>query len=185
MTNTIWYLIALSSLIATVGANAAPIPGTATSTLVSPQLGLFRSPLGFQLDSGKTGWAQAEAPADNRFIATIYKSPLRPAKGEPGTLTVRTDKLPKDIPIDKYVQRWMKEYPKYGFDVLGSAPFAQNKEKGYVLDLINRDSGRQLRQVVFVKKQTAVILTCRDQAASFKDSLKSCNQIIRTFKWAE
>src|SRR4051794_14150044 len=112
-------------LVSTVG-QAAPHPGTATSTLVSPQLGLFRSPLGFQLDSGQSGWAQSEAPSDNHFIATVYKAPGKTSKGEPGTLTVRTDKLAKDIPLDKYVQRWMKEYPKYGFDVLGSMPFAQN-----------------------------------------------------------
>jgi hypothetical protein len=54
-----------------------------------------------------------------------------------------------------------------------------------VLDLINRDNGRQLRQVVFLKKQKAVILTCRDQVSTFKDSLKNCNQIIRTFQWTE
>jgi hypothetical protein len=163
-------------------AAAAPHPGTATSTLVSPQLGVYRSPLGFQVNAGASGWKQTEAPSDNKFIAALYKSP---SKNDGGTLTIRVDKLAKEVALDKYVQRWMKEYPKYGFDVLGSKPFAQNKDKGYVLDLINRDSGRQLRQVVFLKKQKAVILTCRDQTASFKDSLKGCNQNIRTFQWNE
>jgi hypothetical protein len=161
---------------------AAPHPGTATSTLISPQLGVYRSPLGFQVSAGTSGWKQTEAPSDNKFIAALYKSPN---KADGGTLTIRVDKLPKDIALDKYVQRWMKEYPKYGFDVLGSKPFAQNKDRGYVLDLINRDSGRQLRQVVFLKKQKAVILTCRDLTSAFKDSLKGCNQIIRTFQWTE
>ncbi len=165
---------------------AAPHPGTATSTLVSPQLGIFRSPLGFQVSAGESGWKQAEAPADNKFIATIYKAPLKSLKsGDAGSLTVRVDKLSKDLALDKYVQKWMKEYPKYGFDVIGSLPFSQNKEKGYVLDLINRDSGKQLRQVVFLKKMKAVILTCRDQTTTFKESLGNCNKIIRTFQWTE
>jgi hypothetical protein len=166
-------------------AHAAPIPGTATSTLVSPQLGVYRSPLGFEISAGDSGWKQGEAPGDNKFIATIYKAPVKNSKGEAGSLTVRVDKLAKELVIDKYVQRWVKEYPKYGFDVLGSKPFSQNKERGFVLDLINRDNGRQLRQVVFLKKQKAVILTCRDQVSTFKDSLKNCNQIIRTFQWTE
>src|SRR4051812_47367334 len=86
-------------------AGAAPHPGTATSTLVSPQLGLYRSPLGFQLDSGQSGWRQAEVPTD-RLIATIYRSPTKTGKGDPGALTVRVDRLARDMPLDKYVQRW-------------------------------------------------------------------------------
>lgn len=187
------FSISLTSFAAIFGfslaAVAAPHPGTATSTLVSPQLGLFRSPVGFQLAAGNSGWIQVSTSGDNQHIATTYRAPAQvvaKAAGktaDAGSLTVRIDKLGKEMPIDQYVQRWMKEYPKYGFDVLGSAPFVQNKDKGYVLDLINRDNGRQLRQVVFLKKQNAVILTCRDQAESFKESLKGCNQIIRTFAW--
>jgi hypothetical protein len=167
-------------------AHAAPHPGTATSTLVSPQLGLFRSPLGFQIASGQSGWNQTASTGEGKSIATMYKSAANEKNGGvAGSLTVRVDKLNKDMPLDTYVKHWMKEYPKYGFDVLGSAPFTQNKNRGYVLDLINRDNGRQIRQVVFLKKQRAVILTCRDQKTQFSDTLKGCNQIIRTFQWTE
>ena len=77
----------------------------------------------------------------------------------------------------------MKEYPRYGFDVLGSGAFAQKNQRGYVLDLLDRDQKKQLRQVVFLKNKKAVILTCRDQQSSFKNTLKSCNEIIRNFNW--
>lgn len=163
-------------------AQAAPMPGTASSALVAPKLGLYRSPMGFQVSAGESGWIHAEAPKHNKYVATVYRSPKAEADA---SLTIRVDKLPKEVALDKYVQRWMKEYPKYGFDVLGSKPFSQNKQRGYVLDLINRDNGKQLRQAVFVKNQKAVILTCRDQAKSFKNSLKDCNTIIRTFTWTE
>lgn len=185
MTRKISLPLFLLSLLATLNADAAPLPGTATSTLVSPKLGIFRSPLGFQIAAGQSGWQQAEAPAENKFIATMYKAPSKSGKTDVASLTVRVDQLKKETTLDKYVQRWMKEYPKYGFDVIGSLPFAQNKDKGFVLDLINRDSGRQLRQAVFLKKNRAVILTCRDRADGFKEALKSCNQIIRTFEWTE
>lgn len=163
-------------------ANAAPHPG-ATSSLVAPRLGVFRSPLGFEIASGSSGWSQIPAPSDNKYVAAVYKPRASEAKGESPMLTVRIDTLNKDTTLDAYVRRWSKEYPKFGFDVLGSQPFTQNNERGYVLDLINRDSNRQLRQVVFIKKKKAVILTCRDQSASFKDTLRSCNEIIRTFRW--
>ena len=177
-------IVSLSlALTATLGlmtqqAYGAPIPGTASSTLVSPQLGLYRSPLGFEVSAGSSGWAHAEPPKDNKFVATLYANQHSGA-----SLSVRVDELKKEMPLDKYIQRWVKEYPKYGFDVLGSQTFAQNKQKGYVVDLINRDTGKQLRQVVFMKKLSAVILTCRDSVKTFKSSLKDCNQIIRTFSW--
>lgn len=205
-------LVLGASVFAVTSAHAAPIPATSTSKLVSPQLGLYRSPMGFQITNGGSGWAHAQAPKGNKFIVTMYKSPTaaQPGSiadqmrndlnskgsvvasnsaagskkaGSPATLTVRVDELQKDIAIDKYIQKWMKEYPRYGFDVLGSKPFVQNKQRGYVLDLVNREQGKQLRQVVFLKQKRAVILTCRDRISSFQENLKGCNQIVRSFTW--
>lgn len=184
-------------------AQAAPIPGMGSSKLIAPELGIFRSANGFQISAGGSGWIHIEAPTDNKFIETVYRAPelessvaealsapktankkaRRP--GEGASLTVRIDKLEKELALERYVQRWLKEYPRYGFDVLSSKSFVQNKHKGYVLDLVNRDSQRQLRQVIFMKKGRAAILTCRDDVATFRDSLLGCNQIIRTFNWTE
>lgn len=166
---------------------AAPMPATSTSKLVAPNLGLFRSPLGFEINAGDSGWIHSQGPRESKFVQTVYRAPEK-ASGEKNaraSLTVRVDKLEKAIPMPKYVQRWQKEYPKYGFDVLGSKPFNQGKMNGYVLDLLNREQQKQIRQVVFMKKNAAVILTCRDDAATFKDTLKGCNQIIRTFDWKQ
>ena len=188
---------------------AAPSPGTATSKLVSPQLGLYHSPLGFQLTGGSSGWAHVAPPQTSKYIVTAYraepgsvadqihsdlrsqgnvvnggKTPQATAKAlSAASLTVRVDNLEKETTLDHYIGKWMKEYPRYGFDVLGSKPFMQGKNKGYVLDLVNRNQGKQLRQVVFLKQKNAVILTCRDRLATFQTSLKACNQIIKTFTW--
>lgn len=186
LTRTAGACLAALCVVAVPAAMAAPMPATSTSKLVAPQLGLFRSPTGFEISSGASGWIHSVAPQDSRYIQTVYRAPKDPAdKKTAASLTVRIDKLEKPVAMNKYVQRWQKEYPKYGFDVLGSKPFSQNKIKGFVLDLVNRDSQKQIRQVVFMKDTNAVILTCRDDAKSFKDSLKNCNQIIRTFNWVE
>ncbi len=165
---------------------AAPMPATSTSQLVAPQLGIFRSPLGFEINAGGTGWVHGQAPSDSEYIQTVYRAPKEVGATKPAaSLTVRVDKLDKPIAMERYIQRWKKEYPKHGFDVLGSKPFTENKTKGYVLDLLNRDSNKQVRQVVFMKETSAIILTCRDESKTFRDTLKGCNQIIRTFSWTE
>jgi hypothetical protein len=163
---------------------AAPLPGSSTSELVSPKLGLYRSPAGFQLTAGITDWAPSIPPQNNKFIETVYK-PTKLSADKQGTLTVRVDSLKKDFAVDNYMKKWTKEYPRFGFDVLGSKPFKISGNQGQVVDLINRVKNRQLRQVVFVKDKKAVILTCRDQIGDFKDTLKSCNEIIKSFAWAK
>jgi hypothetical protein len=178
-------LIMMALSLASTFAIAAPMPATSTSKLVAPQLGLYRSPLGFEINAGKSGWIHAQAPGDSRFVQTVYRAPQQPGEKTAASLTVRVDKLDKPVAMNKYIQRWQKEYPKYGFDVQGGKAFTEGNNKGYVLDLMNKDSKKQIRQVVFMKASNAIILTCRDDAASFKDSLKGCNQIIRTFKWVE
>ena len=179
-------LMAIVSCVFTTSAFAAPMPATSTSKLVAPQLGLYRSPVGFEIAAGTSGWIHAQAPGDSKFVQTVYRAPSKAANQKvAASLTVRVDKLDKPTPMNRYIQRWQKEYPKYGFDVLGSKPFTEGKNKGFVLDLLNRDSNKQIRQVVYMKNTNAVILTCRDNATTFKDALKGCNQIVRTFKWIQ
>jgi hypothetical protein len=180
------FIITLALTLASTLAIAAPMPATSTSKLVAPQLGLYRSPIGFEINAGKSGWIHAQAPGDSRFVQTVYRAPQQQAGDKvAASLTVRVDKLDKPVAMNKYIQRWQKEYPKYGFDVQGGKAFTEGNNKGYVLDLMNKDANKQIRQVVFMKASNAIILTCRDDVASFKDSLKACNQIIRTFKFTE
>jgi hypothetical protein len=182
-------VVAMSTLMPAASVEAAPMPATSSSKLVAPQLGLYRSPSGFEIHAGGSGWMQAEAPKDSKFIQTVYRAHAANADAGPdaarASLTVRVDNLDKPMALPKYIQRWRKEYPKYGFDILGSKSFNQNNAKGFVLDLLNRDTQKQIRQVVFMKDTTAIILTCRDDSKSFNASLKSCNQIIRTFNWVQ
>ena len=163
-------------------ATASPHPATASSPLVAPRLGFYRSPDGFHLHSGDSGWLQAAPPRGNQTILTVYRSPKNESKA---SLTVRVDRLGRGATADRYIGRWIKEYPRFGFDVLGSQPFVQGGVRGHVIDLMNRDSKMQLRQVVFVSeaRKRAAILTCRDNTAEFSATLKSCNSIVKTFEW--
>ena len=175
-------IITFLSLFLSSAAFAAPLPATTSSKLISERPGLFRSHTGFQIDAGKTGWKQVMAPRDNGFISTVYRS-LEPVAGVQPALTVRTDRLEKKTSLSRYTKRWMKDYPRLGFEVLTAKKVRVGPGVGFMLDLINRDNEMQLRQLLFLKGKDVVNLTCRDHHENFNNTLKSCNEIFRTFRW--
>jgi hypothetical protein len=160
---------------------AAPNPA-ASSQMVAPKLGVHQSKFGFEILAKNTPWIQTQPPKKTRFIETVYRSPVE-RNNVRASLSVRVDNMRQPMPLRQYVKRWIKEYPKYGYDVLGSKGFKTGNKKGYVIDLVNARRKRQLRQVIYLNKKTAVLLTCRDHTASFSQSLKECNNIVKKFKW--
>ena len=162
---------------------AAPIPGTSSSSLIGSDLGLYRSKEGFQIHAGSTDWIHTLSQSHSQYIKTIYRSP-RANKGVQAALTVRVDQLKgKKTSVKKYVKRWRSDYLRFGFDILSAKKVKVNGNTGFLFDLVNKTSSKQLRQVVFVKNRHAVILTCRDHRRTFRQTVKTCNQIVKNFSW--
>ena len=176
------YLTLITVILLAQTSFAAPIPGG--SNKARPSLGVYRSPQGFAMQTAGSDWIQSAPPKNTRYIATMFRSP-KMKNNMRATLTVRVDQLSRQMELSQYVKRWTKEYPKFGFDVKGSKKFAMNGNDGYVIDLINPAKKRQLRQVIFMNDRKAVLLTCRDHVATFKDSLAECNKMIKSFKWQQ
>ncbi len=162
-------------------AQAAPNPNASTQ-MVTPKLGIHKSKFGFEILAKNTAWIKTQPPKKSRFIETVYRSPVE-RNNVRASLSVRVDNMRRPTSLKRYVRRWIKEYPKYGYDVLGSKGFKNGKKKGYVIDLINPRKKRQLRQVIYLNNQTAVLMTCRDHTESFSQSLKECNNIVKKFNW--
>ncbi len=162
-------------------AHSAPNPN-ASSQMVAPKLGVHKSKFGFEIMAQNSAWIKTEPPKKSKFIETVYRSPIE-RNNVRASLSVRVDNMRSPTSIKKYVKRWIKEYPKYGYDVLGSKGFKSGDKKGYVIDLINTRKKRQLRQVIYLNKQTAVLMTCRDHTETFSKSLKECNNIVKNFSW--
>jgi len=163
-------------LLVTLNAFGSPFPATG-SALLSPQKGLFFISQGFHLSAQK-GWIM-----ENNLTFTSMEHPS-------AKFSVKEDTLPTNLSLETYAKRWMKDYTSYGFDFLGSRSFSNtglgNKVvKGLVVDLLHKSSDKQLRQVIFLKKRQAVILTCVDQKSEFEKTLTDCNQMIRTFEWTD
>ena len=158
------------------------MPGTTSSSLMAPHLGVHSSKFGFKIDSRKTDWVAATPPKKSRYIEAVFRSPEE-KNDTRATLTVRVDRLKSKLKLKNYVSRWVREYPKYGYEVLGSKKFKSKKRQGYVVDLINSKKRHQLRQVIYLKNKVAVLMTCRDHMKSFKGSLGKCNKIVKSFTW--
>lgn len=169
-------------LLASVSTFAAPIPFTSSSALISKNAGLYRSPLGFSIHSSETGWKQVPPPNKNEFIVTMYEN-RDPNSSAPAALTVRVDDLKKKTSLEDYSKKWLRDYPRFGFDVITAKKVRVGENVGYMLDLLSRENKKQLRQLLFVKDKQAVTLTCRGDREKFKTTVRDCNDIIRTFRW--
>lgn len=162
--------------------NAAPFTGMGNPTFVPEKPGLFFSPKGFRLDSSGTAWVQLAPPKQIPSLAAIYQAPIA-VNGQIPALTVRVDELRQKQPMKSYVKRWMQDYNRFGFDVLTAKPVKIGEHQAFLLDIISRETKKQLRQVLFMREKTAVILTCRDQRETFSKTVQDCNQIIKSFDW--
>ncbi len=161
---------------------AAPLPATSSSMIVNQKRGLFMSTHGFRIHAENTLWEHTGAPFENPNVLTIYKSPKINSE-QRAALTVRVDELEKPKRLKKYIKSWKKDYLRFGFSILNSKKIRINKRNAYLLDLSNKNSNKQLRQVIVMKNKRAVILTCRGNKSNFSTIVKSCNNIFRNFSW--
>ncbi len=160
-------------------ANAQRIPSSLSR-------GLYASNEGFEINPQSTNWIRSAPPAElKNKVEVLFRIKDTTSKVQP-TFTVRIDKDTPYKTLKEYSTKWLKNYGQFGLEVLGHQYFKNEKDQqGFVIDIENSVSQKKLRQVIFFKNAKAVILTCMDQKESFKSSLKSCNDLIKTFAWNE
>ena len=183
LNNTLKLLIIVVTQICIFSLNsvAAPHPGAGSSALTDAKKGYFFPSKNFTVSSGNTNWLVNNDDTHSlNQISIRFNSP-----NKSGSVSIKTDNLTADFNSESYARRWLKDFAHFGFEVLGSQPFALKKERGFVIDLYHRKKMKQLRQAVFVKDKTAVIFTCSDDRSKFSDTLKGCNSIIKSFSWNE
>lgn len=161
---------------------SAPHPGTSSSFLIGQENGRFISQHGFLLNDGGTDWDHRHTPRGIKNVETMYLSP-NSVGGMKASLTVRVDDLSRSASLGSYMKKWARDYHRFGFDILASQKVKVGPYKAHMIDLVHKQSSKQLRQVVFFRNKKAVIFTCRDNRQTFVQSLKSCNEIVRSFRW--
>lgn len=159
---------------------SAPYPATSSSALTEPENGFYFQHKGFNLKTAGTDWIPMASP-NSGLLDTIRLGSKDTQKT--GTLSVRTDKVSKNVSLSLYAKKWMRDYPSYGFEVLSAKNFQLNGSPALVVDMLSRTKNKQLRQVISKNEDQVAILTCMDSRDTFKVSIESCNQIIKTFSW--
>ena len=135
----------------------------------------------FEFNDIETSWWRAPVPASKRGVSVLFRAPLTKQKDFQPIMTVRVGKTKQSI--NNYVASWMGDYSKLGYDILGSRPFKHQDHRAYVVDVRNTTTKKQARQVIFLKDNNTVILTCIDGVETFKNSLSECNKIVKSFSW--
>lgn len=163
---------------------AAPHPVTATSALTDPAKGLFFHGFGFRLKSLGGDWKPTVPGTASNFNVVRFEPRQSADEGGP-ELSIRTDRLQEDKSLEAYSRRWIRDYASYGFDVLGTKPLQMGGGKALLIDLVQKNKNRQLRQVIFEKDRRIAVMTCLDQSERFEKALESCNRMIRQFEWTD
>jgi hypothetical protein len=165
-------------------AYGAPFPATSTSSLTAPERGVFFTPKGFRLGTGGTAWIpQEDGSLSKGDEGTSWR--FSNSRAPQAQAHLKIDFLKAELSLEAYAKRWMKDYSQLGMDVLGSRPFALENTRGLVVDLVQPKKKLQLRQAVFLRKKSVVILTCSDTQVNFESTLSECNRLIKNFSWNE
>lgn len=167
--------------LAPVTAWAAPYPATSSSALTNPEKGLYFLHKGFTLKTEGTSWVPL-ASSEQSILDTVRFAAKDNGKG---TLSIRTDKIAKNASLDLYTRKWMRDYPNYGFEVISAKNFELNGSPALVVDMLSRAKNKQIRQVILKHEDRVAVMTCLDDKATFSESLKSCNQIMKSFAWSK
>lgn len=172
------------ALIASVSlkAVAAPMPVTGGSVLADTTKASLFQGYGFSLKTAGTDWIPVHDDKETIF-QTIRIEPKKKASESSASLSIRMDKLKEATGLESYARKWMRDYPNYGFQVLGTKSFNLGGGKGLVVDLVQKSKNKQLRQVILQKDQRVAVVTCLDEKDRFSETLQSCNQIVKSFEW--
>jgi hypothetical protein len=136
----------------------------------------------FKLTFKSQRWFRSPPPPkQEKNILVLLRGPTFGKKQ--ATMTVRRDKTAKrHSSIDHYVKAWLRNYPRFGFSIIGNRSIEHYLEKAYVIDFIGQDTKDQFRQVVYFSDKDAIIMTCKAPQESFDEIIDDCNSFVRSFQ---
>lgn len=182
ITSRIFFILfKLFFFIIPLGAAAAPAPGMGSSILSSLKQSVFTRAQGFQVQIEDTTWKAPEVNMANNWLdgQLTFKSQTHPE----AKLNLRHEQLHRATSLENYAKKWMRDYTGYGFEILGTRGFTQDKTRGLVVDLKQNAKNQMLRQVLFIQDQKVVLFTFADTQENFSKSLSDFNNVIRSFSW--
>jgi hypothetical protein len=156
---------------------AANIPESHRYTNSEKKLDLF---------TGSTGWDffTGDAVTQNSTDLQLFfvaRAPKAQTSGAQSTLTMRVDK--SDSRTSRlYAMKWLKEYPKFGYELQMSREASYGTLEGFEIELKSTQSDRHIRQFLVKHASEMWVFTCSSDQAHFDSVSKDCEKILKTSK---
>lgn len=163
-----------------LASSAAPSALDISKLLNTEENDVYFSDQNFKISPSNTEWMMVPVSKSSSSVQAQFVNPKQNSQAK---MTVRSETLNTDMALQSYVGRSVRDYNRFGFEILAQRPLKINDQPAYLVDLKQNDSPIQLRQILFKNKKSVVILTCSSHQDSFKQELKACNQIYRNFRW--
>lgn len=174
----------LQAFALTLGISCGALKAEAAIPKRSPaDLNLFSARAGLTMDLRATTWTSAPIPAQQSDLLVLLRSKEN-FKNGPATLTVRKDPSSSEtsIKLRKFVLKSLREYPKYGYRVVGQSEALLDGTHAYVLDVDNKKSLNRIRQAIVKRPEGILILSCTSPQSEVAAQLE-CDRLMRTIKW--
>lgn len=125
-----------------------------------------------------TGIEQSE-PNRDLAVKFIVRGPLDKVTNVQPTLTLRTDKG-NYTSAKAYAEKWLKEYPKFGYDLQSSKPTRRGALEGYDIELNSNLTNRRVKQFLVHRPDEIWVFTCTADQKNYKSAWAQCEEILET-----
>lgn len=139
------------------------------------------------LFTGNTGWdffsGEMITPSSTDLqLEFVARAPQVLSGGFQPTLTMRIDKSEAKSSRN-YAEKWLKEFPKFGYELQMSREVSYGSLEGYEIELSSNLSNRRIRQFLVKKNPGEMwVFTCSSDQNHYGPVFKDCENILKTAK---
>jgi hypothetical protein len=117
----------------------------------------------------------------DKELQFVARSPYIVEDGLQPTLTLRLD-YGTWTTARAYGERWLKDFPKYGYELQMSRDTKLGGLSGFEIELNATQSKHVIRQFIVKSKQEFWVFTCTSDQKHFSASWSACERILKTAK---
>ncbi len=141
------------------------------------------------LSSGDTKWdffssddLSSKTTSKDKNLQFVARSPYVIERGLQPTLTLRIDHGTWST-ARAYGERWLKDFPKFGYELQMSRDSSIGTLKGFEMELSAPQLKHVIRQFIVKSNQEFWVFTCTSDQKHFSNSWSACERILKTAKY--
>jgi hypothetical protein len=140
------------------------------------------------ISSANTSWdffspqdTTSKTTLRDKTLQFVARSPYIVEDGLQPTLTLRVDQG-KWKTARAYGEKWLKDFPKYGYELQMSRDTSFGGLKGFEMEMAATRSQHVIRQIIVKKESEFLVFTCTSDQKHFSTSWSACEKILKTAK---